>query len=171
MTTETVPTAVLPPPRPGPAWLPDPGTYGAAPDRCITELTARFGPLTTLRRRLTALAADLTVAPEPEDCVLSLELAGRVLRGRVLTFVSTSITPEADGSRLRVLGELALADAPAPAALTLRVVDRAADRLLALGTLGLPYGPVRRTTGLTLPRTRPADRIRLLVAAEFTCPA
>jgi hypothetical protein len=171
MTTEARPTATLPPPRPGPDWLPDPGTYDAAPDRCITELTARFGPFTTLRHRLTALDAGLTVAPEPEDCVLSLELAGRALRGRVLTFVSTSIKPEADGSRLRIPGELALGGAPAPATLTLRVVDRTADRLLVLGTLGLQYGPLRRTTGLTLPRIRPADRIRLLVAAEFACPA
>ncbi|CAM5546050.1 hypothetical protein [Streptomyces purpurascens] len=177
MTTESLPTAVLPPPRTGPSWLPLPGTYTAAPGRCIAELTARLGPLPTLRRRLTAEQAGLTVAPDAEDCVLSLELTGRPLRGRTLGFVSTSITPEADGSRLSVPGELALDgadgsdDAFVPAELTLRVVDRADSQLLALGALRLPYGPLRRTTGLTLPRTRPADRIRLLVAVEFTCPA
>lgn len=180
MTTETLPTAVLPPPRPGPSWLPLPGTYTAAPGRCIAELTARLGPLPTLRRRLTAERAGLTVAPDAEDCVLRLELTGRPLRGRTLGFVSTSITPEADGSRLSVPGELALADsgdpgdahdAFVPAELTLRVVDRADDQLLVLGALRLPYGPLRRTTGLTLSRIRPADRIRLLVAVEFTCPA
>ena len=170
MTTETRPTAVLPPARPGPDWLPDPGTYGAAPDRCIVELTARFGPLTTLRRRLTALDATLTVAPDSDDCVLSLELAGRTLGGRVLTFVSTSLTPTDEATRLHVPGELALAGEPAPALFGFRVVERTADRLLVLGTLRLPYRPLRRTTGLTLPRIRPADRIRLLVAAEFTCP-
>ncbi|NUP39906.1 MAG: hypothetical protein HOY76_23590, partial [Streptomyces sp.] len=58
----------------------------------------------------------------------------------------------------------------APALFGFRVVERTADRLLVLGTLRLPYRPLRRTTGLTLPRIRPADRIRLLVAAEFTCP-
>jgi hypothetical protein len=130
--------------------------------------------LPTLRRRLTAEQAALTVAPDAEDCVLSLELTGRPLRGRTLGFVSTSITPEADGSRLSVPGELALddvGDAFVPAELTLRVVDRADDQLLVLGALRLPYGPLRRTTGLTLSRIRPADRIRLLVAVEFTCPA
>lgn len=171
MTTETLPTAALPPPRPGPDWLPDPGTYGATPDRCITELTGRVGPLPTLRRRLTPVDATLTVAPDAEDCVLSLELRGRVLRGRSLTFVSTAIRSKDDGARLRVAGELALGDAPVPATLPLRVVDRTADRLLVVGTLGVPYRALRRTTGFTLPRTRPAARIRLLVAAEFTCPA
>ncbi|AZP19558.1 hypothetical protein EJC51_27930 [Streptomyces aquilus] len=170
MTTETLPTATLPPPRPGPDWLPDPGTYGAAPDRCIVELTARLGPLTTLRRRLTALDATLTVAPDSDDCVLSLELAGRLLGGRTLTFVSTSLTPTDEATRLHVPGELALTG-PAEVVFGFRVVERTADRLLVLGTLRLPYRPPRRRTGLTLPRIRPADRIRLLVAAEFTCPA
>ncbi|MFF4252752.1 hypothetical protein ACFY1L_16225 [Streptomyces sp. NPDC001663] len=171
MTTETLPTAALPPPRPGPDWLPDPGAYGAAPDRCITELSARLGPFATMRRRLTPVDATLTVAPDAEDCVLSLELGGRVLRGRSLTFVSTAIMPKDDGARLRMAGELALGDASLPATLPLRVVDRTADRLLVVGTLGVPYRALRRTTGFALPRTRPAARIRLLVAAEFTCPA
>ncbi|MFC4499990.1 MULTISPECIES: hypothetical protein [Streptomyces] len=188
MTAETLPTAVLPPPppRPGPSWLPLPGAYTAAPGRCIAELTARLGPVPTLRRRLTAARTALTVTPDAEGCLLSLELTGRPLRGRTLGFVSTSITPEADGSRLTVPGELALDDtdtdtdtdtdsdaddARVPATLTLRVVDRADDLLLVLGDLRLPYGPLRRRTGLTLSRIRPADRIRLLVAVEFTCPA
>ncbi|MEU6143940.1 hypothetical protein ABZ848_26765 [Streptomyces sp. NPDC047081] len=170
MTTETLPTVPLPPPRPGPDWLPDPGTYTAAPDRCIAELTARFGPLTILRRRLTALDATLTVAHDSDDCVLSLELAGRPLGGRVLSFVSTSLTPTDEATRLHVPGELALAADPVPGVFGFRVVERTADRLLLLGTLGLPYRRLR-ATGLTLPRIRPADRIRLLIAAEFACPA
>jgi hypothetical protein len=171
MTTETLPTAALPPPRPGPDWLPAPGTYAAAPDRCIAELTARFGPLTTLRRRLTALDATLTVAPDSDDCQLSLELAGRPLGGRPLTFVSTSLTPTDEATRLHVPGALALAGAPVEALFGFRVVERTADRLLVLGTLGLPYGPLRRRTGFTLSRIHPAAGIRLLVAAEFTCAA
>ncbi|MHC3467389.1 hypothetical protein ACYF6T_01615 [Streptomyces sp. 7R007] len=167
MTAETLPVPTLP----GPAWLPGPGTYTTAPDRCITELTARLGPLTTLRRRLTPVDASLTVAPAPEDCVLSLELGGRVLGGRSLTFVSTALKPAADGTRIHASGELALGDASVPAPLVLRVVERAEALLLVLGTIRLPYRPVRRTLGLALPRTRPADRIRLLVAAEFACPA
>jgi hypothetical protein len=172
MTTETLPTATLPTPRPGPEWLPEPGTYSAAaPDHCITELTGRLGPLPTLRHRLTPLDATLTVTPAAEDCVLSLELGGRLLRGKSLTFASTAITAKDDGARLRVAGELALGDAPFRTTFSLRVVDRTPDRLLVLGTLGVPYRALRRTTGFTLPRTRPAARIRLLVAAEFTCPA
>ncbi|GAA3845113.1 hypothetical protein GCM10022403_091290 [Streptomyces coacervatus] len=169
MTTETLPTAPLPPPVPGPDWLPDPGTYGAAPDRCIVELTARFGPLTTLRRRLTALDATLTVAPDSDDCVLSLELAGRPLGGRLLTFVSTSLTPTDEATRLHVPGELALAGDPVEALFGFRVVERTTDRLLVLGTAQLPYRHLHRRTGLALPRTRPTARVRLLVAAEFTC--
>ncbi|MET9906063.1 hypothetical protein ABZZ74_04475 [Streptomyces sp. NPDC006476] len=170
MTTETLPTAPLPPPRPGPDWLPEPGTYTAAPDRCVVELTARLGPLTTFRRRLTALDATLTVAHDSDDCALGLALAGRPLGGRQLTFASTSLTPTDEATRLHVPGDLALTGEPFPAVFGFRVVERTADRLLVLGTLRLPYRPLRRITGLTLPRTRPAARVRLLVAAEFTCP-
>jgi hypothetical protein len=174
MTTETRPTAVLPPVPEGPAWLPLAGTYTAAVDRCIVELTARFGPLVTLRRRLTADDATLTVAPAADDCVLGLKLTGDALGGDELTFVSTTLEPEAAGSRLRVTGELATGDPTVPsvpATLTLRVVERTDALLLVLGTLHVPYGPLRRTTGFTLSRIRPADHLRLLVAAEFTCPA
>ncbi|MEU9393004.1 hypothetical protein AB0D86_23775 [Streptomyces sp. NPDC048324] len=173
MTTETLPAA-LPPVPEGPAWLPRPGTYAASADRCIVELTARLGPLVTLRRRLTADDATLVVAPSADDCVLSLKLTGDALGGDELTFASTAVEPEADGSRLRVTGEFATGDTTVPsvpATLVLRVVERTDDRLLVLGTLRLPYGPLRRTTGFVLSRTRPADRLRLLVAAEFTCPA
>uniref|UniRef100_A0AAU1UM21 Uncharacterized protein n=1 Tax=Streptomyces sp. NBC_00119 TaxID=2975659 RepID=A0AAU1UM21_9ACTN len=174
MTTETLKTTTLPPSRPGLSWLPRPGTYTTAPGRCLVELTARLGPLTTLRRRLTADDATLTVASEPEDCVLSLKLTGPALGGEELSFVSTTIKPEAEGSRLRTAGELATGDTTVPsmpATVTWRIVERTDDSLLALGTTVVPYGPLRRTTGFTLSRTRPADRLRLLVAAEFTCPA
>ncbi|WP_329577668.1 hypothetical protein [Streptomyces sp. NBC_01361] len=173
MTTRTLPTATLPPVPEGPAWLPGPGMYMATGDRCVVELTARLGPLVTLRRRLAADEAALTVAPTAADCVLSLKLTGAALGGEALSFVSTAVEPEAQGSRLRLPGELATADPtmPAvPATLTLRVVERADDSLLVLGTTHVPYGPLRRSTGFTLSRIRPADRLRLLVAAEFTCP-
>ena len=173
MTTETLPTTVLPPVPEGPSWLPRPGTYAATGDRCVVELTARLGPLVTLRRRLTADEAALTVAPSADDRVLSLKLTGDALGGESLSFVSTTIEPEAGGSRLRLPGELATADTTVPsvpATLTLRVVERTDDSLLVLGTTRVPYGPLRRTTGFALSRIRPADRVRLLVAAEFTCP-
>jgi hypothetical protein len=54
-----------------------------------------------------------------------------------------------------------------PATLRLRVVERADDRLLAVGRIDVPYRAVRRATGFTLPRTAPARTLRLLVAADF----
>ncbi|MFJ1973834.1 hypothetical protein ACIO93_34830 [Streptomyces sp. NPDC087903] len=177
MNTKTLPAAVLPPVSKGPSWLPHPGTYTATGDRVIVELTSWFGPLVTLSRRLTAEEAALVVALSADDCVLSLRLTGDVLGGEELSFVSTAIQPEpatAVGTRLRVPGQLSTGDASVPsvpATLALRVVERADDRLLVLGTTRVPYGPLRRTTGFTLSRIRPADRLRLLVAAEFTCPA
>jgi hypothetical protein len=160
--------------------------YAAAGDRCIVELTARLGPLVTLRRRLTADEASLTVAHSAADCVLSLKLTGAALGGDELSFVSTEMEPEpapepapASGPKsgeswLHLTGELATGDPTVPsvpAILSLRVVERAENLLLVLGTLQVPYRHLRRTTGFVLSRIRPADRLRLLVAAEFTCPA
>ncbi|MER6081922.1 hypothetical protein [Streptomyces sp. NPDC001833] len=175
MSAQTLPTAPHPPTDPAPARLPRPGTYTAG-DRCIIELTTRLGPLVTMRCRLTADEAALTVAPSASDTVLSLKLTGVALGGDELTFVSTAVEPkpEADDARLRIPGALATGDPTAssiPATLTLRVVDRTDDSLLVLGTVQVPYGHLRRATGLVLSRIRPADRLRLLVAAEFTCPA
>ncbi|MGW2240802.1 hypothetical protein [Streptomyces sp. NPDC001759] len=172
MNTQTLPTHPLPPPVPGPSRLPHPGTYGAAGDRCIVELTTLLGPLPTLRRRLAADGATLTVAPSPEDCALSLKLTGTALEGEELTFAGTAIEPDANDARLRVPGELATGDTTVPgfpATLALRVVERTDTSLLVLGTIRVPYHPLRRTTGFALSRIRPADRLRLLIAAEFTC--
>ncbi|MGW2835309.1 hypothetical protein [Streptomyces sp. NPDC001286] len=172
MNTQTLPTHTLPPPVPGPSWLPRPGTYGAARDRCIVELTTLLGPLPTLRRRVTADRATLTVAPSPDDCTLSLKLTGSALEGEELTFAGTAIEPDANDTRLRVPGELATGDTTVPgfpATLALRVVERTDTSLLVLGTIRVPYHPLRRTTGFALSRIRPADHLRLLIAAEFTC--
>ncbi|MHC5257893.1 hypothetical protein ACYSUO_08415 [Streptomyces sp. UC4497] len=174
MTTQTLPAPPTAPPGPGPSWLPRPGAYAAAGDRCIVEVTARLGPLTTLRRRVTADEATLTVAPSPDDCVLALRLTGDALGGDELSFVSSALESRADGAKLLVHGELATADPTVPgvpATLPLRVVSRTDDTLLVLGTARVPYGHLRRTTGFALSRIRPADQLRLLVAAEFTCPA
>ncbi|MCX4831464.1 hypothetical protein OG785_36225 [Streptomyces sp. NBC_00006] len=174
MTTQTLPVPSAAPPEPGPSWLPRPGAYAAAGDRCIVEISTRLGPLTTLRRRVTADEATLTVAPTPDDCVLALRLTGDALGGDELSFVSTALEPRADGAQLLVHGELATADTTVPgvpATLPLRVVSRTDDTLLVLGTARVPYGHLRRTTGFALSRIRPADQLRLLVAAEFTCPA
>ncbi|WBO67889.1 hypothetical protein [Streptomyces camelliae] len=165
------PTATLPP-QPGRDWLPRPGAYAAAADRIITELTYRTGPLVTLRRRADVVEVALTVAPDPEDCVLSLALGGDALGGELLTFTSTAIEPVAGGTRLRVPGSLGTGDTTlehVPATLLLRVVERADADLLVVGTARVPYGPLHRTTGFALSRTRPARHLGLLVAAEFTC--
>ncbi|MFJ9174124.1 hypothetical protein [Streptomyces sp. NPDC102360] len=179
MTTQTLPTppdapSAAPPDPDHPAWLPHPGAYAAAGDRCIVELSTHLGPLTTLRRRVTADEATLTVAPLPDDCVLSIKLTGDALGGDELSFVSTVLEPLANGARLLAHGELATADPTVPgvpATLPLRVVTRTDDRLLVIGTARVPYGDLRRTTGFALSRIRPADQLRLLVAAEFACPA
>ncbi|MET8472143.1 hypothetical protein ABZY90_04710 [Streptomyces sp. NPDC006422] len=170
-TTHTLPR---PDTEPGPSWLPRPGAYSATGDRCLVELTTRLGPFTTLRRRVTADEASLTVTPSPDDCVLTLRLTGDALGGDTLSFVGAAFEPQANGSRLLVHGELATADPTVPgvpATLSLRVVTRTDTCLLVLGTARVPHGPLRRTTGFALSRIRPADQLRLLVAAEFTCPA
>jgi hypothetical protein len=181
MTTELPPTQPLPahtsstatlPPQPDHDCLPSPGAYAAAADRIITELTYRIGPLVTLRRRADVDAAALTVAPDPEDCVLSLALGGDALGGELLTFVSTAIESVAGGWRLRLPGSLCTGDAslePLPATLLLRVVERTDASLLVIGAARVPYGSLHRTTGFALSRTRPARHLGLLVAAEFTC--
>ncbi|MFZ3572827.1 hypothetical protein ACOKM5_38490 [Streptomyces sp. BH097] len=174
-TPQILPTPDDPPTEPGhPSYLPHPSAYSASGDRCIVELATLLGPLTTLRRRVTADEATLTVAPSPDDCVLTLKLTGDALGGDELSFVSAAIEPPANGSRLLVHGELATADPTVPgvpATLRLRVVSRTDDSLLVIGTARVPCTDLRRTTGFALSRIRPADQLRLLVAAEFTCPA
>ena len=89
-----------------------------------------------------------------------------------LTFTSTAIEPVAGGTRLRVPGSLGTGDTTlehVPATLLLRVVERTDADLLVVGTARVPYGPLHRTTGFALSRTRPARHLGLLVAAEFTC--
>ncbi|MEU0838587.1 YceI family protein [Streptomyces sp. NPDC005962] len=188
MTTETLPRSPAPPPGTGPEWLPRRGTYAVAPDRGIVELTARLGPVATLRGRLDLTDAALTVADDPADCALHIEMnsaslrTGRLLgdgrlrgsrglyatRHKRLVFRSESIEPADDGQRLEVHGDLEVRGVPLATTLRLRVAGRAADRLLVVGAAEVPYRPLRRATGFTLPRTAPAGRLRLLVAAEFT---
>jgi len=68
MTTVTLPT-VPPPPKPRAGAdhrLPLPGRYTVAPGRSLTELTAWYGPLPTLRRRVALAGACLTVPADTE---------------------------------------------------------------------------------------------------------
>jgi hypothetical protein len=168
MTTETLPLPPVPQSADGPRRLPRPGTYTAEADRCIVELTARYGPFVTMRRRLTASDATLTVPADADGCALRLDLTGGPLRRSVLVFESDHGEPADDGSRLVCPGPLTLRDKPLATDLPLRVVECTAERLLVTGTTQVPYRLLRAATGFALPRTRPADRLRLLVAAEFT---
>jgi hypothetical protein len=165
MTTVTLPT-VPPPPESQDlaAPLPPPGRYTVAPGRSLVELTAWYGPLPTLRRRVRLAGAVLDVPSDGlEHPRFRFEFGGRVLAA---TLVSERVEP-ADG-RLQLAGDLDLDGTGFPVLLRLRVVRRTDDQLLVVGTSRLPYRLLRRATGFRLRWRRPATRVRLLVAAEFT---
>ncbi|MGW3652374.1 hypothetical protein [Streptomyces sp. NPDC000878] len=168
MTTVTLPTATA-------AVLPLPGRYAVAPDRSLVELTTWYGPLPTHRRRVTLTDASLTVPEpdpdllaEPESPTLRFEF-GDLDRARGTTVLASDTVELLDGGRkLQLTGDLILRGVRFPALLRLRVVERADDRLLVVGTARLPYRLLRRATGFRPGRLpRPATRLRLLVAAEF----
>jgi hypothetical protein len=186
MTTLTLPT-VPPPPesRTGAAWPPLPGRYTVAPGRSLTELTAWYGPLPTLRRRVALAGACLTVpdsssgtAPEspsgtspdarsdarPDARLPSFRFE---FGDRHLTAALASEQVEESYGRLQLTGDLDVNGVAFPVLLRLRVVERADDRLLVVGRARLPYRLLRRATGFRLPWRLPATRLRLLVAAEF----
>ncbi|HEU5356102.1 MAG TPA: YceI family protein [Actinocrinis sp.] len=184
MTTETL---VLPPrpPRPN-GGLPEPGVYRAAPGRCILELSANLGPLTTLRGRFAVLDASLVVADDTRHASVTVEasaaslrttrpLATRRLTGnrglaarqhRRLRFESTGFDIDGPG-RLTIPGSLYLRDEPIPLTLDTRVVGRGPDRLLVLGTGRFAYSTLCAATPVRLPWSVPAGRMALLLAADF----
>jgi hypothetical protein len=164
MTTVTLPTATAA------GVLPRPGRYAVAPDRSLVELTTWYGPLPTHRRRVTLADATLTVPDEPASPPTLRCTFGDLDRTDGTPTVLTSDTVELiDGGRqLQLTGDLKLRGVRFPALLRLRVVERADDRLLVVGTALLPYRLLRRATGYRPGRLpRPATRLRLLVAAEF----
>ncbi|GAA2597150.1 hypothetical protein GCM10010304_50030 [Streptomyces roseoviolaceus] len=165
MTTVTLPT-VPPPPqsRDGAGRrLPLPGRYTVAPGRSLTELTAWYGPLPVLRRRVTLGEAALTVPEDAERPSLRYGFDDR----RFSAVLTSEQLDEVHGGRLQLTGDLDLNGLAFPVLLRLRVVERADDRLLVVGHARLPYRLLRRATGFRLPWHRPATRLRLLVAAEF----
>lgn len=110
MTTVTLPTV-----------SPPPGRYAVAPGRSFAELTAYYGPLATLRRRVTLTGASLTVpesesgsesasvseaesVPDSEGArpVFRFELAGTMKA----SLVSEHVEPLADGRHLQLLADL-----------------------------------------------------------------
>ncbi|MFD5595688.1 hypothetical protein [Streptomyces griseorubiginosus] len=151
MTTVTLPT--VPPPR----------RLSVPPDRSLAELTAWYGPLPVRRRRVPLAAAALDLPAEAGQPAFRFEFDDRELRA-VLT---SERVEELPGDRLQLTGDLDVGGVAFPVLLRLRVVDRAEDRLLVVGTARLPYGLLRRATGFRLPWRLPATRLRLLVGAEF----
>lgn len=165
MTTVTFPT-VPPPPesRTGTRRLPLPGDYTVAPGRSLVELTAWYGPLPTLRRRVALAGASLTVPEASKHPAFRFEFDDPRLTARL---TSEQVEHLAGGRRLQLTGELDIDGTAFPVLLRLRVVEHADDRLLVVGTARLPYRLLRRATGFRAGRLRPATRLRLLVAAEF----
>jgi hypothetical protein len=165
MTTVTLPT-VPPPPesRTGTRRLPRPGDYTVAPGRSLVELTAWYGPLPTLRRRVALAGASLTVPEATEHPVFRFEFDDPRLTARL---TSEQVEPLVGGRRLQLTGDLDIDGTAFSVLLRLRVVEHADDRLLVVGTARLPYRLLRRATGFRAGRLRPATRLRLLVAAEF----
>ncbi|MER6495499.1 hypothetical protein ACFYZI_23870 [Streptomyces griseorubiginosus] len=151
MTTVTLPT--VPPPR----------RLSVPPGRSLAELTAWYGPLPVRRRRVPLAAAALDLPAEAGQPAFRFEFDDRELRA-VLTSERVEDLP---GDRLQLTADLAIDGTAFPVLLRLRVVDRAEDRLLVVGTARLPYRLLRRATGFRLPWRLPATRLRLLVAAEF----
>ncbi|AYC40761.1 hypothetical protein [Streptomyces griseorubiginosus] len=151
MTTVTLPT--VPPPR----------RLSVPPGRLLAELTAWYGPLPVRRRRVPLAAAALDLPAEAGQPAFRFEFDDRELRA-VLTSERVEDLP---GDRLQLTADLAIDGTAFPVLLRLRVVDRAEDRLLVVGTARLPYRLLRRATGFRLPWRLPATRLRLLVAAEF----
>jgi len=159
MTTVTLPTV-----------CPTPGRYSVAPGRSFAELTAHYGPLATLRRRITLTGASLTV-PEfasgsgagDDRPVFRFDLAGTMKA----SLVSEHVEPLADGRQLQLTADLDVRGVAFPVLLRLRVVRRTEGGLVVVGAARIPYRLLRRATGFRLPWARPATRLRLLLAAEF----
>ncbi|EDY57434.1 MULTISPECIES: hypothetical protein [Streptomyces] len=151
MTTVTLPT--VPPPR----------RLTVAPGRSLAELTAWYGPLPVRRRRIPLAGASLETSPDAHDPAFRFEFDDSELRA-VLTSERAEDLP---GDRLQLTADLALDDIAFPVLLRMRVLDRAEDRMLVVGTARLSYRLLRRATGFRLPWRLPATRLRLLVAAEF----
>ncbi|MFC8666309.1 hypothetical protein [Streptomyces sp. NPDC057199] len=169
MTTVTLPTV-----------SPPPGRYAVAPGRSFAELTAYYGPLATLRHRVTLTGASLTVpesASESESASVSEAMSQAAGARPVFRFdlagtmkaslVSEHVEPMADGRHLQLIADLDVRGVAFPVLLRLRVVRCAEGRMLVVGSARLPYRLLRRATGFRLPWSRPATRLRLLLAAEF----
>ena len=177
------PTAILPPPTEG---LPKPGSYRAAEDRCILEISAAFGPLTTLRGRFAVLDNSLVVAETGDRAALWLEasvpslrttrpLAGRRALGRhgldarhhgLLRLQADRIST-VDETRWRIRANLAIRATPIEIAMKARIAVCEEDRIALIAIGAVSSRSLRETCSVRLPRSIPANRVRLMLAADF----
>lgn len=186
MSLETPPgetTAVLPPLTDR---LPRPGGYRAAEGRCILELSAALGPLTTLRGRFAVLDNSLVVDDTGDLAALQLEasvpslrttrpLAGRRALGHrgldarrhSLLRLRADRISTVDETRWRIRAQLTLRAAPIDIAMTARITVCEADRIALIATGAVSSRALRETCSVRLPHTVPADRVRIMVAADF----
>ncbi|MDQ0952017.1 hypothetical protein QFZ24_005940 [Streptomyces phaeochromogenes] len=102
-------------------------------------------------------------ASEGARPVFRFDLAGTMKA----SLVSEHVEPLADGQHLQLIADLDVRGVAFPVLLRLRVVRCAEGRMLVVGSARLPYRLLRRATGFRLPWSRPATRLRLLLAAEF----
>ena len=183
-TLATAATAVLVPPAGG---LPRPGAYQAA-ERSILEISAVLGPLTTLRGRFAVLENTLTVSDtdSADRAALLLEasvpslrttrpLAGRRLLARRgldarrhgLLRLEMERISFVGGPQRRVRAKLHVCATPIDLTMNVRIASCTEDRiaLIAVGTIS--SRAFRQTCSVRLPRSVPADRVRLILAADF----
>ncbi|MFJ8465740.1 hypothetical protein [Streptomyces swartbergensis] len=104
MTTVTLPHRPSPAPIARRRRLPLPGRYTVPPGRSLTELTAWYGPLPVLRRRITLGEAPFTVPEDAEHPSFRFEFDDRLLSA-VLT---SEEADEVHGGRLQLTGDLDL---------------------------------------------------------------
>jgi len=176
-------TAVLAPITDG---LPRPGSYRAAESRCILEISAALGPLTTLRGRFAVLDNSLVVDDTGDQAALLLEasvpslrttrpLAGRRALGQrgldarhhgLLRLRADRIST-VDATRWRIRAQLTLRAAPIDITMKARIAVCEADRIALIATGAVSSRELREACSIRLPRTVPADRVQIMFAADF----
>jgi polyisoprenoid-binding protein YceI len=186
MSNESPPSgtpAILAPPT---EELPKPGRYRAAEGRCILEISAALGPLTTLRGRFAVLDNSLVVAETGDRAALSLEasvpslrttrpLAGRRVLGRhgldarhhgLLRLQADRIST-VDETYWRIRAELTIRATPIDITMQARITACEEDRIALIATGAVSSRTLRETCTVRLPRSVPADGVRLTFAADF----
>lgn len=188
MTTSTFSTRPIPavaePKRPT---RPLYGHYSAPPEKCIVELSAGTGPLTSMRSRLTWATINLTVTEGRDNDSWQIKLeasaaplgvnrqpAGRHSRGLrdnrlhpVISFAGASTVTD-QGARMEVPGFLTIKDKTYSSSLRIRIVERHSERLLFLASARLSLPSTSLGPGSRPLRSFTARYLRLFVAADVS---